>query len=169
MIQKEDFLEYKETLRELNNYLTGLCIQFKHPPVKLKTDRYYHLKGQEPARFNSSTNTILLNRCFVLKSTVENIIRHEFRHSWQQVNYRAVYNWWLVENASLYNVMHNMRNADGRQLSHIYCPLEIDAIAFETSDSGNEEILIDFDREIKSNVDLLQRYTDILKHEGVSY
>lgn len=161
-MDKEDLIEYKETLKFLKDDLKDLCNRFNLIPINLKTDRKYLLKCQEPARFNSLTNTIFLNRFFVLKSTVRKIIRHEFRHYWQQENYKMVYDWWLVENAFLYNALHNTKNADRVPLSHIHCPLEIDAIAFETSDNGNEEILIAFQKEMRCNASLLQRYTDIL-------
>lgn len=102
-------------------------------------------------RFFSDEKQIELNQAFMVDghfsySHIE-VVYHEFRHYWQMKKYPDVYNWWLREHGDFYEELTNMKNKEGKQLSHIICELEKDAQEFGKSYGKRncEDLLKKFD------------------------
>lgn len=133
-------------LNYAKSFLYDLCKKYALEPIEVKSENFWIENLDRPARFSRDSDGkvyIAFNKIRLIcnKNVIEPEIRHEFRHYWQSVYYSKLFLWWMVDHRDLYEAFQNTKDKYGRVLAYLYCPLEIDACAFEKSDKVNENIL----------------------------
>ncbi len=133
-------------LNYAKRFVHDLCRKYALEPIEVKTENFCIGNLERPARFSRSSDGkvyIACNKIHLIcnKDKIEPKLRHEFRHYWQSVYYSKLFLWWMVDHQDLYEAFQNERDKYGRILAYLYCPIEVDACAFEKSDKVNEDIL----------------------------
>lgn len=136
----------KEGLKYANAFVRDLCEGYGLEPIRVYAKNFSIENFDRPAKFCYVINGqsyIAYNflRLICSKNIIEQKLRHEFRHYWQSIYYSKLFLWWMVEHQALYKSFQNAKDKYGNVLAYIYCPIEIDAHAFENGNEGNEEVL----------------------------
>ena len=133
-------------LKYAKTFVYDLCRRYDLEPIEVKAENFQTEHLDRPARFSCDSEGNVYIACNKIrlicnKDVIETNLRHEFRHYWQSVYYSKLFLWWMVDHQDLYKAFQNARDKYGRILAYIYCPIEIDACAFEKRDNVNEDIL----------------------------